>query len=78
MNRYMMINPPEEWKMPENEQVGYDNCTSTVQVPNKLQTANPYIVQLVKAIGKQRHPRQKYLLTVKGLLLLESIRNDVK
>jgi hypothetical protein len=20
-NRYMMINPPEEWKMPENEQV---------------------------------------------------------
>ena len=31
-NRYMMINPPEEWKMPENEQVPHKYPTSTGQV----------------------------------------------
>ena len=35
-NRYMMINPPEEWKMPETEQAPDKYPTSTPQVPRKL------------------------------------------
>lgn len=127
-NRYMMINPPEEWKMPKGEQV-------PVQVPDKYPTSTPsttpastpsssrnlihtdneLIIRLVKAIGneqlsikqmlegvglkdrmnfiefnlnpaisegfvrmlypdKPHHPRQKYLLTTKGVLLY----NDIK
>ena len=109
-NRYMMIDGPEEWKMPESEQVQDKRRTSTGQVQDKLHTDNPNIVKLVQIIGEQelsvkemmdgvglkgrdnflnlylnpavadgyirllfpqspRHPRQKYLLTVKGLAL---------
>ena len=131
-NRYMMINPPEEWKMPESEQVPVQ---VPVQVPDKYPTSTPsttptstptssrnlihtdneLIVRLVKVIGnkqlsirqmlegvdlkdrknfieynlnpaisegfvrmlypdKPHHPRQKYLLTTKGVLLY----NDIK
>ena len=113
-NRYMMIDGPEEWKMPESEQVQDKRRTSTGQVQNKLHTDNPNIVKLVQIIGEQelsvkemmdgvglkgrdnflnlylnpavadgyirllfpqspRHPRQKYLLTVKGLALYNDI-----
>ena len=113
-NRYMVINGPEEWKMPENEQhaegtqVSDKFGISTGQVQDKLVTDNFNIISLTKVIGDKqlsvkemmnglnlkgrdnflnlylspaiaegfvrllypqspRHPRQKYLLTVKGL-----------
>ena len=121
-NRYMMINPPEEWKMPESEQVPgqvQDKYrTSTGQVPPRVQdkfhTENYDIKNLVKVIGKNQlsvkdmmnglnlkgrdnflniylipamnegfvrmlypdkphHPRQKYLLTTKGILLYNAV-----
>ena len=121
-NRYMMINPPEEWKMPESEQVPgqvQDKYrTSTGQVPTRVQdkfhTENYDIKNLVKVIGKNQlsvkdmmnglnlkgrdnflniylipamnegfvrmlypekphHPRQKYLLTTKGILLYNAV-----
>ena len=113
-NRYMMIDGPEEWKMPESEQEPRKYPTSTPQVQDKLHTDNPNIVKLVQIIGEQelsvkemmeliglkdrknvlslylnpavadgyirllypqspRHPRQKYLLTVKGLALYNDI-----
>ena len=108
-NRYMLVNPPEEWKTPE--QAPHKYPTSTPQVQDMLHTENPDIVKLVQVIGEQElsikdimerldlkdrknvlnlylnpaisegyvrmlypqsphHPRQKYLLTVKGLSFL--------
>ena len=52
-NRYMMIDGPEEWKMPESEQVQDKRRTSTGQVQDKLHTDNPNIVKLVQIIGEQ-------------------------
>lgn len=118
-NRYMLINPPEEWKLPSTTgQVQDKYRTSTEQVPNKLKgvihVENANIVRLLVAIGYQqvtvkqmmeaiglkhrptflenylnpathegyirqlypqspRHPRQKYLLTVKGLALYNEL-----
>ena len=130
-NRYMMINPPEEWKMPESEQL-------PVQVPDKYPTSTPsttptstptssrnlihtdneLIIRLVKVIGneqlsikqmlegvdlkdrknfieynlnpaisegfvrmlypdKPHHPRQKYLLTTKGVLLYNNLLTKI-
>ena len=115
-NRYMMIDGPEEWKMPESEQEPRKYPTSTPQVQDKLHTDNPNIVKLVQIIGEQelsvkemmeliglkdrknvlslylnpavadgyirllypqspRHPRQKYLLTVKGLALYNDLHH---
>ena len=115
-NRYMMIDAPEDWKMPEGEQAPHKYPTSTPQVQDKLNTYNPNIISLVQVIGEQelsvkeimeglglkdrknvlnlylnpaikngyirllypdspRHPRQKYLLTVKGLALFNEIPN---
>jgi fido (protein-threonine AMPylation protein) len=115
-NRYMMIDGPEEWKMPESEQEPRKYPTSTQQVQDKLHTDNPNIVKLVQIIGEQelsvkemmeliglkdrknvlslylnpavadgyirllypqspRHPRQKYLLTVKGLALYNDLQH---
>ena len=106
-NRYMMINPPEDWKMPESEQAENKHRTSTEQVAEQVAEQ---VRTLVLSIGKDqltlkqmmekmnlkhrpnfidnylnpaiadgyirllypqspRHPRQKYLLTVKGLAL---------
>ena len=115
-NRYMMIDGPEEWRMPESEQAPHKYPTSTPQVQDKLHTDNPNIVKLVQIIGEQelsvkemmeliglkdrknvlslylnpavadgyirllypqspRHPRQKYLLTVKGLALYNDLQH---
>ena len=113
-NRYMMINPPEEWKMPEN--TPSSTPSSTPQVQGMLHTDNALIIRLIKVIGneqlsiremleklglkdrmnfleynlnpaisegyvrilypdKPRHPRQKYLLTVKGLALYNETKS---
>jgi len=113
-NRYMMIDGPEEWKMPESEQVQGKHRTSTGQVQDKLHTDNSNVERLVYVIGEQelsvkemmngvglkgrdnflnlylnpaitdgyvrllypqspRHPRQKYLLTVKGMMLFNEL-----
>ena len=120
-NRYMMVNPPEEWKMPETEQVPDKYRTSTPQAPPKypssLDTVTDNTSRLVKAIGneqlsvnamltaiglkdrknfvelfltpaiaegfirmlypnKPHHPRQKYLLTAKGIRLYNAIMGE--
>ena len=109
-NRFMLINPPDEWKEPSSA----PTSTPTSSTQDLLQTGNPLIRNLVKVIGnnqcsikemlegvglkdrknfleyhltpaiserfvrllypdKPRHPRQKYLLTVKGLALYDEI-----
>jgi len=113
-NRYMMIDGPEEWKLPESEQTPREDRTSTGQVQDKLHTDKPDIAKLVRVIGEQelsvkemmngvglkgrdnflslylnpaiaegyvrllypdkpRLPRQRYLLTVKGLALYKTV-----
>ena len=108
-NRYMMINPPEDWKMSESEQAENKHRTSTEQVAEQVRTLvlsigkdqltlkqmmekmnlkhrpnfidnylNPAIVDgYIRLLYPQspRHPRQKYLLTVKGLALYNEINN---
>lgn len=108
-NRYMIVNPPEEWREPTSEgQVSDKHPTSARQVPDKLNMVNANIELLMRTLGEKelsvkemmtalglkdrenfmnlylsqainegyvrmlypnspRHPRQKYLLTVKGL-----------
>ena len=109
-NRYMIINPPEEWKDTEST----PTSTPTSSAHDMLQTENPLIRNLVRVIGnnqcsikdmlegvglkdrknfleyhlvpaisegyvcllypdKPRHPRQKYLLTVKGQMLYQEL-----
>ena len=136
-NRYMLINPPEEWKIAiereksmlastsereQSRQNVKDPTSTPTSTPisssqNLLQADNPLIRNLVKVIGnrqfsikemlenvglkdrknfleyhltpaisegyvrllypdKPRHPRQKYLLTVKGLALYNEITNN--
>ena len=108
-NRYMMIDAPEDWKMPENEQVPHKHRTSTEQVTEQVRAlvlsigkdqltlkqmmekmnlkhrpnfidnylnpamADGYIHLLYP--DKPHHPRQKYLLTVKGLALYNELTN---
>ena len=113
-NRYMLINPPEEWKDPTST----PTSTPTSSTQDLLQTENPLIRNLVKVIGnrqcsikemlenvglkdrknfleyhltpaisegyvrllypdKPRHPRQKYLLTVKGLALYNELMKEI-
>ena len=43
----MMINPPEDWKMPESEQAENKHRTSTEQVAEQVRT-------LVLSIGKDQ------------------------
>ena len=115
-NRYMLVNPPEEWTdRTSTPQVQDKNGTSTGQVQDKLNTENPNIIGLIQVVGEQelsvkemmsginlkgrdnflnlyltpamaegyirqlypqspRHPRQKYLLTVKGLALFNELK----
>ena len=116
-NRYMLLNPPEEWKMPESEQAPHKYPTSTPQAQDKLHTDDPNIRMLIHIVGKQelsvkeimeglglkdrknvlnlylnpaikdgyirllypqspRHPRQKYLLTVKGFALYDEFKQE--
>ena len=125
-NRYMLIDAPEEWNLPESEQVKNIQRISTPSstpastpssishIPSKFHTDNSLITRLVRVIGqeqlsikqmlegvglkdrmnfleynlnpaitegyvrllypdKPRHPRQKYLLTVKGLALYNEL-----
>ena len=113
----MIINPPEEWTMPDNtKQLPDKHRTSTGQVQDKLYTDAPNILKIVQVIGERelsvkemmngvelkgrdnflnlylnpaiadgyvrllypqspRHPRQKYLLTLKGSMLFNELKN---
>lgn len=112
-NRYLIINPPDEWKEAETAQVPHKYRTSTPQAGNKFTTDNENIARLVAVMGEEqwkvadllkaiglknrhsfldvyltpamqagfvrmlypdspRHPRQRYLLTVKGRGLYDS------
>ena len=60
---------------PQADELDPTSRTSTGQAQDKLRIDNVYISCLVKAIGNHvrllypdspRHPRQKYLLTIKG------------
>jgi len=121
-NRYLLVNPPEEWQQPTStEQVQDKYRTSTEQAPNKLDDLfhieNPEVARLVLAISnrelsvtqmmeslalrhrptflqnylnpaiaagcvrllypdKPRHPRQKYLLTVKGMAFYNELNKN--
>ena len=111
-NRYMIINPPEEWEQSTNAEQAPEQAPE--QAKGLLHTNNALITELIKVIGtkelsiselmqkiglkhrpnfleyhlnpaisegyvrllypdKPRHPRQKYLLTVKGLTLYNGI-----
>ncbi len=136
-NRYLLVNPPDEWKRPTATGQAQDKYrtsvegspkdhrriveespskhrTSTGQVPDVLHTDNPNIQNLICVVGEQelsvkemmsgiglkgrdnflnlylnpaisegyvrllypqspRHPRQKYLLTVKGVALYNEL-----
>ena len=136
-NRYLLVNPPEEWKQPTATGQAQDKYgtsiegspknhrrvveespnkhgTSTGQVQDMLHTDNPNIQNLICVVGEQelsvkemmsgiglkgrdnflnlylnpsisegyvrllypqspRHPRQKYLLTVKGVALYREL-----
>ena len=128
-NRYLHVNPPEEWNVQPNlanpnkhstsagqvpEQVQDKRRTSAGQVQDEVPTDNPNIVKLVHVVGynelsvkgmmegvglkgrdnflnlyltpaiaagyirllypqSPRHPRQRYLLTVKGQMLYDII-----
>jgi len=136
-NRYLLVNPPEEWKQPTATGQAQDKYgtsvegspkdhikdtkgspnkhrTSTGQVQDMLHTDNPNIQNLICVVGEQelsvkemmsgiglkgrdnflnlyltpaisegyvrllypqspRHPRQKYLLTVKGVALYNEL-----
>ena len=112
-NRYLHISAGQEW----SEQPNLADPTSTRQVDDLLHTDNPYINQIIEAIGEKqmsvknlmsavglknrenfmdnylnpaiedgyvrllypnspRHPRQRYLLTVKGLTLYNDLFNS--
>ena len=115
-NRYMLVNPPEEWQNEASTGQVQDKLrTSTPQVQDKFFTENPNITRLIQVIGEQelsvkemmtglglkgrdnfqniyltpgiengfirllypqspRHPRQKYLLTIKGLALYNELK----
>ena len=111
-NRYMMIDAPEEWKIPDSEQ-SPDKLPD--KLPGKFSTNNEYVKRLVEVVGhdevtikdtlkvlglkdrksfmkvylnpalkerfvrmkypdKPNHPRQRYMLTAKGLALYNEIK----
>ena len=119
-NRYMIVNPPEEWKDPTDIEQAPEQVTRQVpeqapeQVQDLLHTNNTLIIELIKVIGNEelsvsqlmertglkhrpnfieyhlnpaiaggyvrllypktpRHPRQKYLLTIKGKMLYQEL-----
>ena len=116
-NRYMLIDPPEEWKEPTSAPTSTPTSTPTSSNQDLLQAENPLIRNLVIVVGnsqcsikemlegvglkdrknfleyhltpaisegyvrllypdKPRHPRQKYLLTVKGLALYNELMKE--
>ena len=111
-NRYMMIDAPEEWKIPDSEQ-SPDKLPG--KLPDKFSTNNEYVKRLVEVVGhdevtikdtlkvlglkdresfmkvylnpalkerfvcikypdKPNHPRQRYMLTAKGLALYNELK----
>lgn len=118
-NRYLLVNPPEEWKTPSTTRTSTRtsssvNITNTV---NKLYTKNDNIIGLVRVIGyeemsikqmmeakglkhrqtfieyhlnpamkgrfvcmkypdRPHHPRQRYMLTVKGQMLYQELTKE--
>ena len=111
-NRYMMIDAPEEWTIPDSEQ-SPDKLPD--KLPDKFSTNNEYVKRLVEVVGhdevtikdtlkvlglkdresfmkvylnpalkerfvrmkypdKPNHPRQRYMLTAKGLALYNEIK----
>lgn len=113
-NRYLHINPTQEWRVQPNLNAKQTPDKSPDKSPDKFGTKNQYIINLVVIIGqtetsikemlahlglknresfmdvylnpaikekfvrmlypdKPRHPRQKYLLTAKGVLLYNQI-----
>ena len=111
-NRYLLVNPPEEWKQAAS--AGQVTEQVPEQVADLLHTNNTLIIALIKIIGSEsvsisqmmkvlglkhrpnfleyhlnpaiqegyvrmlypdspRHPRQKYLLTVKGMALFNEL-----
>lgn len=119
-NRYMIVNPPEEWKDATDIEQTPEQVTRQVpeqapeQVQDLLHTNNTLIIELIKVIGNEelsvsqlmertglkhrpnfieyhlnpaiaggyvrllypktpRHPRQKYLLTIKGQMLYQEL-----
>ncbi|MBR5167921.1 MAG: Fic family protein [Salinivirgaceae bacterium] len=113
-NRYLHINPTQEWRVQPNLNAKQTPDKSPDKSPDKFGTKNQYIINLVAVIGqtetsikemlahlglknresfmdvylnpaikekfvrmlypdKPRHPRQKYLLTAKGVLLYNQI-----
>lgn len=115
-NRYMMINAPEEWKIPDSEQ-SPDKSPDKFpdKLPDKFSTNNEYVKRFVEVVGhdevtikdtlkvlglkdresfmkvylnpalkerfvrmkypdKPNHPRQRYMLTAKGLALYNEIK----
>ena len=114
-NRYLHINPTDEWRTQPNHATPTSTPTSTPS--SLLHTDNQNIIRLVKALGeeqlsvkmlieriglkdrenfldyslnpaitggyirllfpdKPRHPRQKYLLTDKGLTLYKKLLGE--
>ena len=110
-NRYMLIDAPEEWKMPDSGQTP-DKLPD--KLPDKFSTNNEYVKRLVDVVGhdevtikdtlkvlglkdresfmkvylnpalkerflrmkypdKPNHPRQRYMLTAKGLALYNEL-----
>lgn len=53
-NRYMIINPPEEWKMLENGEAP-DKLPDKLpnKLPDKFDTDNDYIKKLIKVVGNK-------------------------
>ena len=118
MNRYLLVNPPEEWKQAASaRQASHKHPTSTPQVGDKLHIEDPNIQKLILAVDEKelsvkeimdslglkdrknvlnlylnpaiqegfvrmfypqspRHPRQKYLLTVKGMALFNELTKE--
>ena len=115
-NRYMMIDAPEEWKMPDSDK-SPDKLPDKLpdMLPDKFSTNNEYVKRLVEVVGrdevtikdtlkvlglkdresfmkvylnpalkerlmrmkypdKPNHPRQRYMLTAKGLALYNEIK----
>lgn len=113
-NRYLHINPTQEWRVQPNLNTKQTPDKSPDKSPDKFGAKNQYIINLVAVIGqtetsikemlahlglknresfmdvylnpaikekfvrmlypdKPRHPRQKYLLTAKGVLLYNQI-----
>lgn len=53
-NRYLIINPPDEWKEAESSQVPHKHPISTPQAQNKFTTDNENIMRLVSMMGDGR------------------------